>query len=404
MLSLCARSGGAGRPTSARVSPSSAIPVRSSTPILLVFRLQCLLGLARPGQGGSASRHASCRREARVPPGERGSASDVHPSGPVGQIARRLGWALGAEVPGGGRARRSLWATRAAVHGTPSGRLNPSLRPATCNHPHGGARNAATMRANQRACALCFVQSGFYRSRHPSVAIAGMARPIRGAVCNDRVFSKCAEGLCRCFRRDQHLVGGGLKTGSNWPVRHQNMGSAGARGITLCRGCTDTSGDPIYFELFCLCCVATAAIFELFCLCCVATAALFNALLRSNEWHHRTTVDAKLDYIQPHFAVDVRWSNPGVPEFIEKMNVGMVIVNRPFEIAFHAVVEGRGPNTDKYVRPIFFVLSQAYDRSKAYRSGSGTAHILVTNGPIGARLQPATDKMLIAPEATAYAL
>ena len=25
------------------------------------------------------------------------------------------------------------------------------------------------------------------------------------------------EGLCRCFRRDQHLVGGGLKTGSNGP-------------------------------------------------------------------------------------------------------------------------------------------------------------------------------------------
>jgi hypothetical protein len=25
------------------------------------------------------------------------------------------------------------------------------------------------------------------------------------------------KGLCRCFRRDQHLVGGGLKTGSNGP-------------------------------------------------------------------------------------------------------------------------------------------------------------------------------------------
>jgi hypothetical protein len=46
MLSLCARSGGAGLPTSARVSPSSAIPVRSSAPILLVFRLQRLLGLS----------------------------------------------------------------------------------------------------------------------------------------------------------------------------------------------------------------------------------------------------------------------------------------------------------------------------------------------------------------------
>jgi hypothetical protein len=37
---------------------------------------------------------------------------------------------------------------------------------------------------------------------------------------------------------------------------------------------------------------------------------------------------------------------------------------------------------------------------KAYPSGSGTAHI-GDERAIGARLQPATDKMLIAPEATA---
>ena len=32
-----------------------------------------------------------------------------------------------------------------------------------------------------------------------------------------RTNSYFRKGLCRCFRRDQHLVGGGLKTGSNGP-------------------------------------------------------------------------------------------------------------------------------------------------------------------------------------------
>ena len=45
----------------------------------------------------------------------------------------------------------------------------------------------------------------------------------------DRSSSVSPKGLCRCFRRDQHLVGGGLKTGSNGPF----VTKSGARGISL---------------------------------------------------------------------------------------------------------------------------------------------------------------------------
>ena len=40
------------------------------------------------------------------------------------------------------------------------------------------------------------------------------------------------EGLCRCFRRDQHLVGGGLKTGSNGPF------------VTKCGQCRSQRDKP----------------------------------------------------------------------------------------------------------------------------------------------------------------
>src|SRR5512144_3006475 len=43
-------------------------------------------------------------------------------------------------------------------------------------------------------------------------ALVDVADLVKGAVSEIN-----AEGLCRCFRCDQHLVGGGLKTGSNGP-------------------------------------------------------------------------------------------------------------------------------------------------------------------------------------------
>lgn len=105
-------------------------------------------------------------------------------------------------------------------------------------------------------------------------------------------------------------------------------------------------------------------ILSAFCLCSVAVAAIFIALLRENEWHHRTSVEGKLDFIQPHFAVDVNWTDNGSPEFISKMNVGLTLVNRSLAtiyykvVSFHALVEGRGPNTDRYVTIVWPVLSQ----------------------------------------------
>jgi hypothetical protein len=36
-----------------------------------------------------------------------------------------------------------------------------------------------------------------------------------------------------------------------------------------------------------------------FCLISVGVAAVFQALLRYNEWHHRTTVYGKLEYVNP---------------------------------------------------------------------------------------------------------
>lgn len=106
-----------------------------------------------------------------------------------------------------------------------------------------------------------------------------------------------------------------------------------------------------------------------FCLTSLGIAAIFNALLRQNEWRHRTEIEGKLDYLQPHFGFDVHWSSEGVAEFIDKMNVGIQLRNRALETIyykvdfFHALVEGRGPNTDKYVGHIFSVPSQSTSRS-----------------------------------------
>jgi hypothetical protein len=41
------------------------------------------------------------------------------------------------------------------------------------------------------------------------------------------------EGLCRCFRRDQHLIGGELKTGSNGPF------------VTTCCYCRTQRDKPL---------------------------------------------------------------------------------------------------------------------------------------------------------------
>ncbi len=61
----------------------------------------------------------------------------------------------------------------------------------------------------------------------PSCCVSGEKRGRR----DHQRFSE--EGLCRCFRRDQHLVGGGLKTGSNGPF------------VTKCGQCRSQRDKPL---------------------------------------------------------------------------------------------------------------------------------------------------------------
>ena len=49
-----------------------------------------------------------------------------------------------------------------------------------------------------------------------------------------RYYLELGKGLCRCFRRDQHLVDGGLKTGSNGPF------------VTKCGHCRSQRDKPYW--------------------------------------------------------------------------------------------------------------------------------------------------------------
>jgi hypothetical protein len=101
-----------------------------------------------------------------------------------------------------------------------------------------------------------------------------------------------------------------------------------------------------------------------FCLVSLGWAGVFHALLRQNEWRHRTQIEGKFDYVSPYFGVDVKWDENGKPLYIESMNIGIVTINRAFEAiqfrvnTFHALIEGRGPNTDRYVGKIMSTPSQ----------------------------------------------
>src|SRR5512132_937202 len=67
----------------------------------------------------------------------------------------------------------------------------------------------------------------------------------------------------------------------------------------------------------------------------------------------------------------------------------------------HRLARSQDRSRNPYLEGRVFPLQrERIIKLKAYPSGSGTAHI-GDERAIGARLQPATDKMLIAPEATA---
>jgi hypothetical protein len=58
-----------------------------------------------------------------------------------------------------------------------------------------------------------------------------------------------------------------------------------------------------------------------------------------------------------------------VPEFIEAMNIGVLLSNRSLQtiyfkvLSFYALVEGRGPNTDRYVGKVFSVIANSMNKS-----------------------------------------
>ena len=110
-----------------------------------------------------------------------------------------------------------------------------------------------------------------------------------------------------------------------------------------------------------------------FCIISVAVAAIYHALLRRYEFNDKITAENKLDFVGPHFAVDVKWSNKGVPLYIEKMNIGMVLRNLSKNeihakvVSFHATLEGRAPNTDRYVGKILTVLPMTASSSQPER-------------------------------------
>jgi hypothetical protein len=106
-----------------------------------------------------------------------------------------------------------------------------------------------------------------------------------------------------------------------------------------------------------------------FTLATIAVAAIYHALLRRDEWIFQTDAKDKLDYVQPTFGIDVHWSEAGVPEYIEKMNVGLVVRNLSRNtleykvLSFHCLLEGRGQNTDRYVDRVMRVIGQSMGSS-----------------------------------------
>ena len=125
-----------------------------------------------------------------------------------------------------------------------------------------------------------------------------------------------------------------------------------------------------------------------FCLVSLGWAGVFHALLRQNEWRHRTRIEGNFDYIGPHFAVEVHWNDNGKPEFINKMNIGLQIRNRAYETiqykvtTFHATVEGRAPNTDRYVGKTMNSTSQSLSASHPDAISLGDLRKLDVKGTI----------------------
>ena len=71
----------------------------------------------------------------------------------------------------------------------------------------------------------------------------------------------------------------------------------------------------------------------------VASAVVFamsaHGLLRANELAHRMTVEGKLNYLNPFFAVECEWNQEGKPTHVAKVNVGLTVANRAiFPIEF----------------------------------------------------------------------
>ena len=92
-----------------------------------------------------------------------------------------------------------------------------------------------------------------------------------------------------------------------------------------------------------------------FCLVSIIVAAGYTIALRQVQYVKATTVVGQLQYAGPYLAYDFIWDAKQKVKSIEKMNIGLILVNQSLKTIkyrveyFHARVEGLSPDTSKFI-------------------------------------------------------
>ena len=93
----------------------------------------------------------------------------------------------------------------------------------------------------------------------------------------------------------------------------------------------------------------------------ITFAAMAHGMLRFNEWRARTAIEYKFDVMGLFHRQDCTWNKAGKPTKVEKINIGIQLMNRasfPIQYrfdAFRVIIEGRVANAETMLNKVLTI-------------------------------------------------